>query len=265
MHTIYFFSGTGNSMYVALELAKRTDAQVKALLKEKNFGQEGAVGFVFPVYMNGVPKPVESFIDKSDFSKVSYLYAVMTHGGVPGRPEHHMNQILSKKNRCLDDCHNLKMINNTPKGVAPKFLMHLDWEEEITREKIDDMICCADAEIEKISVKINNRSAEFKEEVTLGTNKPSFMNKLLWKIKSSPKLTFHVDDTCTGCGICETVCLSQRIKVDKKPIWVKDECYYCYACFNFCPQQAIYVKHYAKKKGRYHYQTITARQIASQK
>jgi NAD-dependent dihydropyrimidine dehydrogenase PreA subunit len=265
MHTIYYFSGTGNSMYVALALAERTNAQTKPLLREKDFALEGSVGFVFPVYMNSLPKPVEVFIKKSDFSNVDYLYAVMTHGGVPGKPEHYLNHILSDKNISLDDRHKLEMINNTPKGVAPKILMRLDWEKEITGEKIGEMIRRTDAAIEEIALKVNSRSREFKEETARGKNKASLLGKLLWNIKSSPKLAFYVDNTCSGCGLCETVCLSKRIKVDGKPAWITNDCYYCYACFNFCPQQAIYVRHYEKKKGRYHYPTVTPEQIADQK
>jgi ferredoxin len=265
MHTLYYFSGTGNSMHVALELAGRTDAQAKPLLSETESILEGDVGLVFPVYMNGLPEPVAKFIDNADFSKVNYLYAVMTHGGVPGKPAHFLDRLLSRKNTRLDDFHSLKMINNSPKGVAPKFLMKLHWEEDITGEKVDEMVRRTEAALEDISMKINHRSTQFKEDVALGKNKASLIDKLLWNIKGSPKLTFCVDDTCTGCGICESVCLSSRIRVDQKPAWVKDACYYCYACFNFCPEQAIYVKYYEKKKGRYHYPGVTAEQIAGQK
>lgn len=265
MHTIYYFSGTGNSLHVAMELAKKTNAKVKPLLNERDFKLQGDIGLAFPVYMNKLPKPVESFIEKSEFSNVDYLYVVATHSGISGKPEHYLNQILSKKNKSLDDFHNLKMINNTPKGVAPKFLMHLNWEDEITKEKVAEMVCRTNAAIEDISLKINNRSTQFKEDLENGKNKASLMNRLLFNIKASPKLEFLVDSTCTGCGLCETVCLSQRIRVDKIPVWSEDECFYCYACFNFCPEQAIFVKHYDKKNGRYHYPTITAVQIADQK
>lgn len=252
-------------MHVSLELAKRTKAEVKPMLKEKDFRLEGDVGLVFPIHMNSLPKPVETFIEKSDFSKVTYLYAVSTHCGIPGKPEHYLNDILMKKNRTLDDYHSVKMINNTPKGVAPKFLMRMNWEEDITKEKVEDMIRCTDVAIEEIAYRINNQSTDFKEERIRGNAKPSLMNKLLWKIKGSPKLEFKVDHSCLGCGLCEKVCLAQRIKVDKNPQWIKEECYYCYACFNFCPEQAISVKHYEKKNGRYHYPSITSEQIANQK
>jgi formate hydrogenlyase subunit 6/NADH:ubiquinone oxidoreductase subunit I len=50
------------------------------------------------------------------------------------------------------------------------------------------------------------------------------------------------------------------------PVWQAGvPCYFCYACFNFCPEQAILLKIYTKKNGRYHYPTITADEIARQK
>jgi NAD-dependent dihydropyrimidine dehydrogenase PreA subunit len=51
-----------------------------------------------------------------------------------------------------------------------------------------------------------------------------------------------------------------------KTVWQKDvNCFHCYACYNFCPEQAILVKNYKRKKGRYHHPEITADDIASQK
>jgi Pyruvate/2-oxoacid:ferredoxin oxidoreductase delta subunit len=51
-----------------------------------------------------------------------------------------------------------------------------------------------------------------------------------------------------------------------KPLWQKDiKCYYCYACFNFCPEQAILVKNYTYKDGRYYHPNVTAKDIAEQK
>jgi ferredoxin len=83
-------------------------------------------------------------------------------------------------------------------------------EEDISKEKVDNMIRQTDLAVDEISAKIGNRSTEFKEEEASGKNKASFIDKLLWKLKSSPILEFFVDNTCTGCGVCETVCLSKR-------------------------------------------------------
>jgi Pyruvate/2-oxoacid:ferredoxin oxidoreductase delta subunit len=55
--------------------------------------------------------------------------------------------------------------------------------------------------------------------------------------------------------------------VDGKPTWQKDtNCYFCYACFSFCPEQSILVKRvYEKKDKRYSHPAIKANDIAGQK
>jgi Pyruvate/2-oxoacid:ferredoxin oxidoreductase delta subunit len=41
--------------------------------------------------------------------------------------------------------------------------------------------------------------------------------------------------------------------------------FFCYACFNFCPRQAILVKGYNLKTGCYNHPGIRAEDIAGQK
>jgi formate hydrogenlyase subunit 6/NADH:ubiquinone oxidoreductase subunit I len=81
------------------------------------------------------------------------------------------------------------------------------------------------------------------------------------------------DSECTGCGICEKVCLSQKIKMNgDKPVWQKGVlCYMCYACVNDCPRHSIqindipYVKSYTRQNGRYSHPYATANEMALQK
>jgi NAD-dependent dihydropyrimidine dehydrogenase PreA subunit len=85
---------------------------------------------------------------------------------------------------------------------------------------------------------------------------------------SGTEIPYTADSTCTGCGTCEKVCPSSKIKlVDGKPVWQKEvQCYFCYACFNFCPTQSILVgKKYTQKDGRYSHPGIAAEDIAGQK
>lgn len=84
---------------------------------------------------------------------------------------------------------------------------------------------------------------------------------------TNPKINFYADSKCTGCNLCEKVCLSKKIKMNNgKPLWQKDiKCYHCYACFNFCPEQSILVKNYTYKDGRYCHPNVTAKDIAEQK
>jgi MinD superfamily P-loop ATPase len=86
-------------------------------------------------------------------------------------------------------------------------------------------------------------------------------------LEKAKAISFFVDHDCNGCGTCEKVCPSEKIKlVDGKPGWSeKTQCHYCYACFNFCPQQAILVKGYEYKTGRYKHPNVSAADIAGQK
>ena len=87
------------------------------------------------------------------------------------------------------------------------------------------------------------------------------------------KKYFYADSKCTGCGICEKVCPSQKIKMDdNKPVWQRNvDCYLCYACLNYCPSKAIqiyskfWMKSYTTEKGRYPHPYATVKDIAEQK
>ena len=88
------------------------------------------------------------------------------------------------------------------------------------------------------------------------------------KSTGGSEIPYYADSSCTGCGTCEKACPSKKIRlVDGKPVWQKEvQCYFCYACFNFCPTQSILVgKKYTQKDGRYFHPEITAQDIAGQK
>ena len=85
--TIYYFTGTGNSLYIAREIArhlpgKTTLVPIPALM---NRGGEitapaGRVGFAFPVYAGGPPLMVAEFARRIDLSAAEQTFAVVTMG-----------------------------------------------------------------------------------------------------------------------------------------------------------------------------------------
>lgn len=82
------------------------------------------------------------------------------------------------------------------------------------------------------------------------------------------KKSFYADQTGTGCGTCQRICLSGRISlVNGYPQWDQDiECYTCFACLSYCPEDAVQLKgRKTEGKPRYHHTQITAGDIARQK
>ena len=101
------------------------------------------------------------------------------------------------------------------------------------------------------------------------------VNPLLVRLGKLVETTFgfYYDEMCTGCGLCEQVCLAQKVQMaDGRPVWQEAvQCLGCFACLNYCPEESIqieskwYLRSYTEKNGRYHHPQITANDIAGQK
>ncbi|HWQ72981.1 MAG TPA: EFR1 family ferrodoxin [Desulfitobacteriaceae bacterium] len=269
---IYYFSGTGNSLHVAKELAKRLPGSelipiVSILDNDVIITRGEIVGFVFPVYFTTVPFPVRSFLKKLNPDSAKYIFSAATRSGTFSVANRNVRSILKKKGKRLDAQFVLNMAGNSPTGLKPG-KGDENWVHRINKEKVSqletelqsslDLICKVILAQEKYPPKaIPNPFFAVLERV---------MYLLTRNMKT--QINYYPDSTCTGCGLCEEVCPAQKIRMhEKKPVWRKDvNCYYCYACFNFCPAQSILVENkYTKKDGRYFHPDITAVDIAGQK
>lgn len=276
---IYYFSGTGNSLHVARELQKRIPEtkliSIVSLLNEDVIETKGeTIGFVFPIYVSSTPDPVRRFLKKIDLKSTQYIFAVTTNCGYPGKVNIYLEKLLNKKSKSLDSYFTLKMMGNSPKGLMPSFMINQDWASRITKETISALEAEVQNELDTIHKVIINKEKNIEKE---SSNSPNFFMKFVklllqfpveWASEhTNPKINFYTDSKCTGCSICEKVCLSKKIKMNNdKPFWQKDiKCYYCYACFNYCPEQSILVKNYTHKDGRYYHPDVTANDIAEQK
>ena len=78
---IFYFSGTGNSAWVARQLAEGQNEELLSIAMEIDRNKayklkEGEkVGFVFPVYAWGPPKIVLRFIHQLKLDKPGYLFS----------------------------------------------------------------------------------------------------------------------------------------------------------------------------------------------
>ena len=84
--TIYYFTGTGNSLKIAKDLSEKLEdcelVPIAKVWEDNNLASSSEnVGFIFPLYYAGLPKIVYDFLSKIDLSKSSYFFAVVTNAG----------------------------------------------------------------------------------------------------------------------------------------------------------------------------------------
>ena len=76
----------------------------------------------------------------------------------------------------------------------------------------------------------------------------SWIYKMSYRHVSKMDKSFWADDKCNRCGICSRVCPANNIEmIDEKPAWLH-RCEQCFACLQWCPQEAI---QYGKRTVKY--------------
>jgi NAD-dependent dihydropyrimidine dehydrogenase PreA subunit/flavodoxin len=268
---IYYYSGTGNSLYTAKILQNvipdsKLIPMISLLNKDIVQTNSENIGFVFPIYLTTIPKPVRNFLKKIDLGSAGYIFTVVTREGSLCLADVLLKKMLKKKGKKLDSFFILEMAGNSPTGVKPG-PGDKEWVNKIASENILKLDSEVREKIELIRNVIKNKG-KYPENDSSPFFK-NFMGNLFGFLTgvTQTQIKFYNDETCTGCGICEKVCLSGRVKMNnKKPEWQKSvNCYYCFACFNFCPEQSVLLKNYTDKKGRYIHPEISVKDIAVQK
>jgi len=83
---IFYFSSTGNCLYVSKQIKDELDEceiiSIPKAMKEGKFEYEGdRIGIVFPLHSYGLPIIVRDFIEKIKINKDAYIFAVEVTGG----------------------------------------------------------------------------------------------------------------------------------------------------------------------------------------
>ena len=242
--SIYYFTGTGNSLKISKELASRfDDAQLipmTAAIRAGAISDSDTIALVFPVYMFGLPRIVGYFIKKlSDQMKNKYIVALAVNGGTVAGTLLSLERKLKAKGLRLSAGFSIK----TPSNFIVEFTVE---EDEIVRIFEE-----SGKKVDEIASVIQSRAMPVIEK---GTRKEcivrtGILNKFLAPLIPVMDTTFKTTGSCTGCGICTKVCPVDNLTLkDGAPKW-HHRCQQCFACINHCPCNAIeYLKLSVGKK-----------------
>ncbi len=223
---LFYFTGTGNSLYVAKQLDKNPISIPQVIHNETLCFQDKKIGIVCPIFGHEMPNMVKEFLNKATFS-AEYFYIILTYGRRHGGAAELANELVKDLGIKANYINTIIMVDN----FLPSFDMN---EEKALDKKVNEQIKKVKKDIEDRKCKIQTATQEDRKahaefiERSAKMPKDAFIN------------LFKITEKCIGCGICTKVCPAGCYHIEKgKAVQCSDGCQTCMACIHNCPQNAI--------------------------
>lgn len=232
---IFYFSGTGNSRFIAKCISERfgdSFIEINSELIENGLSfdlkDDERIGIVAPVYWYGLPKIIMDFVGKLKLNnyKSQYIYCFATYGGSAGKFAEQLEKMLKARGYILKGKYGVKMADNYILGYTPASL-----EEQIKTN--NEAVKIMKSYLYRIEAR------ECCDLIKRGAM--AFVSPMIRPIYEKGDLSkkFYATDKCTSCGLCSKNCPCGAISlVDGKPVW-NDKCSQCVRCIHSCPSRAI--------------------------
>jgi len=243
-----YFSGTGNSKYIAELFCDNTNATCYSIEESNDFDKlihlEDVIGFCYPVYMSRVPRIMREFVLKHMSSlkdkKVIILCTQLLLSGDGARsfaalfPKHYVDVIYAEHLFMPNNVNNVFILP----GPSEKSI-----KRSIDKSKREISVICDNIKNEILIKRGFNYCSR-----ALGLLQGVFLSQLEARANYSVK----IDKSCTKCSVCVKACPTKNLELsDDLRITHNHNCTMCYRCINNCPKRAITVAFHGKVRWQY--------------
>lgn len=232
---IYYFTGTGNSLQIAQDIAKGIGSNEINKISEykgekiKNVSGKDTLTIVFPAYYGGIPRIIDRFLDSLNVDENIMIYVVTNCNNLYGKAIKQVSTKLSAKNLKISG----GWVINMPGNYIPMYDVN---SSSVQEKKFAEEKKAVSSIVEIIRMR---KSIEIK-------NAHPLINALFTKIEYKyidqvPDMdkNFAATDKCIGCSKCASLCpVGNIVMKDGKPQW-QHHCEMCLACLQHCPKEAI--------------------------
>lgn len=255
---IFYFTGTGNSLWVAKALGEALGEPLIPIADELRkedkdlvypLRRDEKILFVYPVHSWGPAVPVTRFISRLVLEGYAGqpVYSVSTCGDECGYADQLLEKALRKRRLPLTAAYSVIMPNNYI--LLPGFDVD---SKEVEERKLQE----APARVGEIVDAIRRRQ---NSGLYTQGSMPFLKSRLVYPLFAHLAIgrnSFRATDACISCGLCERICPTGTITLQEgKPVW-SNTCVQCVACIHRCPVRAIEYGKETLKKGRYHHPQV---------
>ncbi|MCC8160917.1 MAG: EFR1 family ferrodoxin [Oscillospiraceae bacterium] len=225
---IFYFTGTGNSLYAAKELDTDLISIPQAIHKSVQIYSAEKIGIVCPVYGHEMPMMVKDFLKNTEFV-TDYFYIILTYGNRHAGAAKWAQEFLVSIEKSADYINVLLTVDN--------FLPSFDMAEQVktaAAKKIPEQIAAIRRDIDarrKFISPVTDEDIAWHNE---------FVRRNRYVVANMDKAIYHITSSCIGCGICTKVCPAGCIHLEnQRAVNTSENCQMCMACVHHCPEYAI--------------------------
>jgi ferredoxin len=242
-----YFSGTGNSKYLAELFCQYENSKCYSIEETVNFTQlissEEVIGFCYPVYGSRVPRIMREFALKHiEYLRNKKVIIFCTQWLFSGDGARAFTDIFPKNYFDVIYAEHFLMPNN----VCNLFLLPLEDEN-----KIKNYINKADIKMQAVCNNISKGIIKKRGFNMFSRILGLFQGLFMPTIEKKSLDTVKVTDDCKQCCLCISICPMKNLEYSNGKILQKSNCTICYRCINRCPQKAIIMFFNEKEKKQY--------------
>ncbi len=244
---VFYFSGTGNTEYVARKFAKEVEFNCYCIEENINFveiiKQNEIITLCFPIHLSSAPIIFVDFVKKyNSYLNSKKLILFCTQQFFSGDGARSITEYID--NAKVIYAKHFRMPNN---------IVNIPYYSVLTKGNVNKSV-----------IRVNKQIEEIINDIRKGVIKNQGFNKYSIKLGLGQREEFYkrykirdvkakINDDCVLCNSCVKHCPTKRLKQQKgKIINTKHSyCTMCMRCVNICPSRAITVLFHNKPKYQY--------------